>query len=373
MKFWLWRLVQYERVAYIDSDVLVLRDVDAMLRCGAFCAALIGPCHFNAGVFVAKPSLAVYDDLVRRVDELDSFDGGDQGFLNEYFSALVTRPLFAPDPNRTRAVDDDMLRLPSEYNVHHAYYYERMAWRPRCLEPRLLHFPGAGFKPWHWYSYPVLTELHRLWQRERATLPPHMQQQHYAFGMCVLAPTPPLLLLASRYLGRQRWRRCGGKWEVSLLRVQALALLSFGVAFFAPFLFFRPTFTPLFGWALFLEWHFVLVNLCMAAGASLFTATTTTMPMYSLLWKCMFATAPLVPLEAGFLYALTFPDIASSLHRKIALVVVGIGVAALLHLAIYMHVIVWQQQQQQQRRRKEDIERETSIDSTSDDDSIDSR
>ena len=344
MKFWAWKLTQYERIAYIDSDVLIRQSIDPMLQCGAFCAAFIGPCYFNAGVFVAKPSLAVYDDLMQKLGVLDSYDGGDQGFLNMYFHELVARPLFVYQPNRSRAVDDDMLRLPIEYNVHHSFFYNRMDWIPRCLTPRLLHFPGPAFKPWHWYSYPVLTELHRLWQAERVALPWPMQQNHYGYGLCVLLPMPPLLL-ATKYVHEWwlRWRRNrGGGATIDVTvqlvaKVQLLSLISYGVAFFAPFLVFVPTFPPLFGWCLFLEWHFVLVNFCMAIGTALWLRLAPA-AIYPLLRQCLFATAPLVLLEAGFLYLLTFP-VARNLERKIFLVAVGAGGSALLHLALYVNLM----------------------------------
>jgi hypothetical protein len=60
---------------------------------------------------------------MQKLGVLDSYDGGDQGFLNMYFHDLVTRPLFVYQ-NQSRAVDG-MLRLPIEYNVHHSFFYDR--------------------------------------------------------------------------------------------------------------------------------------------------------------------------------------------------------------------------------------------------------
>lgn len=37
------------------------------------------PDRFNAGVFVAKPSTKVLDDMLSKVSELPSYDGGDTG------------------------------------------------------------------------------------------------------------------------------------------------------------------------------------------------------------------------------------------------------------------------------------------------------
>ena len=44
------------------------------------------PDCFNSGVFVYRPSLETYTNIIQFALENGSFDGGDQGVLNQYFS-----------------------------------------------------------------------------------------------------------------------------------------------------------------------------------------------------------------------------------------------------------------------------------------------
>ena len=46
------------------------------------------PDHFNAGVMLVRPSMAVFKSLLRESQKShQSYDGGDTGFLNSIFQA----------------------------------------------------------------------------------------------------------------------------------------------------------------------------------------------------------------------------------------------------------------------------------------------
>jgi hypothetical protein len=60
-----WTLVEYERVAVLDADNLILQGTDELFQCGDFCAVFINPCVFHTGLFVLKVSLALSPDLLR--------------------------------------------------------------------------------------------------------------------------------------------------------------------------------------------------------------------------------------------------------------------------------------------------------------------
>lgn len=98
-----WRLTQYTKAVFLDADTMVVRNADELFDRPDFSAAAdIGwPDLFNSGVFVFSPSLVVYRKFVVRsfvliysvsgallalATSTGSFDGGDQGLLNEYFS-----------------------------------------------------------------------------------------------------------------------------------------------------------------------------------------------------------------------------------------------------------------------------------------------
>lgn len=82
----LWNLTQYEKVVYLDADTLVFENSDELFQCEDFCAVFINPCIFNSGVMVLKPSQQIYEDMLQHLQDLPSYDGADQGFLNSYFS-----------------------------------------------------------------------------------------------------------------------------------------------------------------------------------------------------------------------------------------------------------------------------------------------
>jgi len=84
-----WRLTQFSKCVFLDADCLVLQNIDDLFDREEFSAAAdVGwPDCFNSGVFVFKPSQETYANLQKFAVEHGSFDGGDQGLLNSYFSS----------------------------------------------------------------------------------------------------------------------------------------------------------------------------------------------------------------------------------------------------------------------------------------------
>ncbi|CAN0329506.1 unnamed protein product, partial [Laminaria digitata] len=95
------------------------------------------PDRFNAGVMVVAPSSAVLDDMLSKVSELPSYDGGDTGFLNAYFSDWFSRPAAA--------------RLPFAYNALRTVYWTTHEKNPGYWEAigpkKIIHFCSSP-KPW---------------------------------------------------------------------------------------------------------------------------------------------------------------------------------------------------------------------------------
>ncbi|TPX57511.1 hypothetical protein PhCBS80983_g03796 [Powellomyces hirtus] len=137
-----------DKVAFMDADVMITRNVDALFdylqEDVVFAAAPdIGwPDCFNSGVFVCKPRLDVFQGLVRMAATTGSFDGGDQGVLNDYFSGWasgVARP--GSPPHRTA-------RLPFTYNVTPTSFYSYLpALVHFANDISAVHFIGTN-KPW---------------------------------------------------------------------------------------------------------------------------------------------------------------------------------------------------------------------------------
>ena len=147
-KLRIWELEEYSRLVYIDADAIVMGNLDDLkfenvTNAPAFAAApcMWTPDTFSSGVLSIAPSRAVFSDMMEKIHSTSSSDGGDQGFLNNYFSDWF----FGPSARR----------LPAVYNLHQHNYLYAAAWRKHLPELKILHF--TGYKPW---------ELKRPWHRK---------------------------------------------------------------------------------------------------------------------------------------------------------------------------------------------------------------
>uniref|UniRef100_A0A2K6G9Q3 glycogenin glucosyltransferase n=2 Tax=Propithecus coquereli TaxID=379532 RepID=A0A2K6G9Q3_PROCO len=87
-----WSLTQYSKCVFMDADTLVLANIDDLFEREELSAAPDPgwPDCFNSGVFVYQPSVETYNQLLHLASEQGSFDGGDQGLLNTFFSNWAT-------------------------------------------------------------------------------------------------------------------------------------------------------------------------------------------------------------------------------------------------------------------------------------------
>lgn len=95
-KLLIFGLTEYDRIVFLDSDVLVLENVDELFTCGPFCAVMRHGELLNSGVLVVTPSKPLHEHMQAHFGELDSYTGGDQGFLNSYYSEFARCPMFEP-------------------------------------------------------------------------------------------------------------------------------------------------------------------------------------------------------------------------------------------------------------------------------------
>ena len=79
----------------MDADTIVIKNIDELFDKEELSAvADIGwPDCFNSGVFVFTPSEKTFTELVDLASKEGSFDGGDQGLLNQYFSDWATKDI----------------------------------------------------------------------------------------------------------------------------------------------------------------------------------------------------------------------------------------------------------------------------------------
>ncbi|KAJ3292135.1 glycogenin glucosyltransferase [Rhizoclosmatium sp. JEL0117] len=183
----------FEKVAFIDADAFATRNVDSLfeyLQDGIMFAAApdVGwPDIFNSGVFVARPNQQVYDALMWHAEYgTGSFDGGDQGLLNRFFSSWAGFPSTAqpeipsdssaPAPPYCPPELKRAARLPFTFNVTPSAVYTYLpAVKEFKSNMSVIHFAGH-VKPWDQYRFSDGTvwnrsmsddtaELHNAWWR----------------------------------------------------------------------------------------------------------------------------------------------------------------------------------------------------------------
>ncbi|PVH96754.1 glycosyltransferase family 8 protein [Periconia macrospinosa] len=132
-KIALWRQTQFRKIVYLDADVVALRNLDELFDIDAPFAAApdIGwPDAFNTGVMVLSPDMGEYWALHTMASAGDSFDGADQGLLNQYYE------------------HKNWHRLKFTYNcTPNAQYQWEPAYRYYKRDISAVHFIGKD-KPW---------------------------------------------------------------------------------------------------------------------------------------------------------------------------------------------------------------------------------
>lgn len=136
-----WNLTQYRKCVFLDADTLVIQNCDELFERDELSAVPdIGwPDCFNSGVFVFEPSRATYEALLECAVQNGSFDGGDQGLLNSFFSNWRTA--------------DISRHLSFIYNMNsNASYTYAPAFQQFGRDVKIVHFIGP-IKPWnHTYN-----------------------------------------------------------------------------------------------------------------------------------------------------------------------------------------------------------------------------
>ncbi|BHF58038.1 Glycogenin-1 [Sparganum proliferum] len=138
-----WKLTEFSKAVFLDADIIALQNIDDLFEYEEFSAApdTSWPDMFNSGVFVFKPSLTTYAGLLKLASTESSFDGGDQGLLNEYFHDWNQLTLSNHLPF---AYNCSCWVLPNDINI---FYTRAPAWKKFNSSVRAAHFTGL-IKPW---------------------------------------------------------------------------------------------------------------------------------------------------------------------------------------------------------------------------------
>ncbi|KAF6164354.1 hypothetical protein GIB67_037511 [Kingdonia uniflora] len=78
-KFRLWQLTDYDMIIFIDTDLLILRNIDFLFGMPEISATGNNVTLFNSGVMVIEPSNCRFQLLMDHIIEIESYNGGDQG------------------------------------------------------------------------------------------------------------------------------------------------------------------------------------------------------------------------------------------------------------------------------------------------------
>jgi alpha-N-acetylglucosamine transferase len=183
-KFAAWLLTEYDRIIFMDADMIVLAPITDAFHAysnASFLAApdVFPPDTFNSGFIVLTPNTTTYEFLVQANLVQGSVDGGDQSILNQ---ALCPHWYFSEES------DADCGKLPWVYNVNAGSYASYLHYQPRSGPPvvnsvapsrktslnlpvHVVHFSG-DVKPWtllaHEYSESIT--LQNMPQKHRNVL-----------------------------------------------------------------------------------------------------------------------------------------------------------------------------------------------------------
>ncbi|KZT52511.1 glycosyltransferase family 8 protein [Calocera cornea HHB12733] len=145
------RLTQFQKIIFLDADTLPLQPLSHLFLLPDPLAAAPDagwPDCFNSGVLVLDPSEKSFDELREMARTRGSWDGGDQGLLNEWAGDAWKRISFTYNTTPTAAYT---------YKPAYARFHDQI---------KLLHFIGPQ-KPW--LSLPI---------RPSRPPPPRMSDSH---------------------------------------------------------------------------------------------------------------------------------------------------------------------------------------------------
>ena len=103
-KFKIFDLIQFEKIVFLDADIMILKNIDHLFQCPHMTAALDGEIfniwpndpHFNAGCIVIEPKHEIFEDILKfaKTLHLSNFHDiiiADQEILNLYYKDWPTQ------------------------------------------------------------------------------------------------------------------------------------------------------------------------------------------------------------------------------------------------------------------------------------------
>eukprot|EP00808_Paulinella_micropora_P019366 g67570.t1 len=197
-----WALTEYERVVFLDGDMLVIDDLHDLFGCPGFCAVWLSAYWFNAGLMVIEPSDRVYKDLLNKLSDqaaqLDP-DLNEQQFLNWYYQEAFASALTFESGHRPPVKTEGLLayRLSPQFQGDAGLFLKDGRFKTRV---RVIHYLTFLLKPWFWLTFPLF-KLNERWHAVRMSAP-YLPFPHTTLSVSL----PTCLVLVLFFLHRRRPR-----------------------------------------------------------------------------------------------------------------------------------------------------------------------
>ncbi|OIR58147.1 MAG: glycosyl transferase, families GT8 + GT64 [Amphiamblys sp. WSBS2006] len=133
-KLHVWKLTEYEKVAYVDTQMLFVANADDVFGCSGFGAVKTAGNDFNTAFFVARPDKDQHAAMLRELPKSPGSALGDQGFINWFYDTH-------------RAYRTTQLSVVYNTRIINKNY---AVWNGIKEHVRLLHFVDT-FSPWNFF------------------------------------------------------------------------------------------------------------------------------------------------------------------------------------------------------------------------------
>ncbi|KAJ1387441.1 Nucleotide-diphospho-sugar transferase [Sesbania bispinosa] len=165
-KLRIWQLTMYDKIIFLDSDLLVLKNLDHFFAYPQLSAAPNDFSFFNSGMMVIEPSQCMFKHLMEKTLKVKPYNGGDQGLVNEIFTWWH--------------------RLPTKLNYLKSFQ-ERQGYEEVEIPEDLYVIHYLGLKPWMCYRdydcnwdmkilHVFASDLaHQLWWKVYDNMPKELQ------------------------------------------------------------------------------------------------------------------------------------------------------------------------------------------------------
>jgi lipopolysaccharide biosynthesis glycosyltransferase len=162
-KLRIFELLEFERLVYLDADTIVRRNIDDLFESDE---VLVAPDwgieltdYFNSGMIAFSPCESLKDKIFSNLNEYHSYDGGDQGYLNEALKGLYR--LMPPEYNTLKRLLINHPNLITFDDVKVLHYVGAKPWE---INKDSLEF---GIYDSHWASYletDDISKVYPLWK-----------------------------------------------------------------------------------------------------------------------------------------------------------------------------------------------------------------